>query len=184
MNLKMRNSLASHRNFTLVELLTVIGIIAILSGLLVGGLHRARQSSRRAACQSNLHQLGLGVQMYLDSNSEVFPVACGLPSMAQSLGEPEKRISVELLSYVGNNGELFKCPADVLGENGTYFDREGSSYEYNERLSGEKRYSSSVTDYGESVVPVLFDYDCFHAVLPQPKVKNYLFVDGHVGDLE
>ena len=173
-----------HKSFTLIELMVVMAIISILSGLILGGVLRARQVARRTACQSNLHQIGLGVQMYMDSNDEVFPVACGLPSMAASLSEPEIRISEVLLPYAGNDVKLFKCPADTLKNHGTYYEREGSSYEYNERLSGRKRFSSIISDYGESVVPVLFDYDCFHAVLPQPRVKNYLFADGHVGDLE
>lgn len=49
----------THRGFTLVELLVVIAIIGTLAGLLLPAVHAAREASRAAQCQSNLHQLGI-----------------------------------------------------------------------------------------------------------------------------
>ena len=59
--------------FTLVELLVVIGIIALLISILLPSLARARRAAQTVACLSNIKQLGIAIQMYRNDNRQMYP---------------------------------------------------------------------------------------------------------------
>jgi prepilin-type N-terminal cleavage/methylation domain-containing protein/prepilin-type processing-associated H-X9-DG protein len=79
LNRIVRNGLATHRlpqnrcGFTLIELLVVIAIIAILAAMLLPVLNSAQESSLRASCANNLHQVGIGLNVYANDNNDYFP---------------------------------------------------------------------------------------------------------------
>src|SRR5215204_1217204 len=96
--------------FTLVELLVVIGIIALLVAVLVPALSKAREKSRRTACLSNLRSLGQAMYLYAHAFKDRLPNG-NPPGKWQNYVGANQVMTTFARDYVGSPG-VFHCPED------------------------------------------------------------------------
>jgi prepilin-type N-terminal cleavage/methylation domain-containing protein/prepilin-type processing-associated H-X9-DG protein len=89
--------------FTLIELLVVIAIIAILAAILFPVFARARENARRASCQSNLKQIGIGIMMYTQDYDERLP---------RNDTATDVDTWVDTIQPYVKSDQLFVCPSD------------------------------------------------------------------------
>ena len=114
--------------FTLIELLVVIAIIAILAAMLLPALAAAKKKAQQAYCINNMKQLGLGMLLYVDGNSDNFPGCASVnefgfgpsdwvywesnnPPYYPSLNWTKQSPIATILK--GQNSQLFRCPRDT-----------------------------------------------------------------------
>jgi prepilin-type processing-associated H-X9-DG protein len=169
----------------------VITLIAILAGLLFPAFGRAKEAGRATACLSNLHQLGIALQLYVQDNKNRLPVMRdkSVSTTTNDLPGPDQALA----TCIGNLQAL-KCPSDkwasdqpklVPAAEATYFAQTGSSFSWNSLLNNQDADHLSVMgmDFNPHQIPLMFDKEAFHALRGPGKAVNYLYADGHIKNL-
>jgi prepilin-type N-terminal cleavage/methylation domain-containing protein/prepilin-type processing-associated H-X9-DG protein len=171
--------------FTLIELLVVIAIIAVLAGLLLPSLARAKDKAKDIMCVNNLKQLGVAVRMFADENGGKLPEVEPLPSLPLDPAKPLPRLCDLLAPHLGylTNAlptvhTVLRCPKDDARR----FEQNGTSYEWNANYSGRPVDNPRRSQNPISDAPLLHDYDNVHSGSTNG-AKNVLFADFHVDKL-
>ena len=169
------------RSFTLVELLVVLAIISVLAGLLLPVISKAKEAGRAAACLSNLRQIGIALQLYVQDNNNRLPVM--RDKSFDTNGPPINALpgpDVALSNYLGAV-KVLRCPSDRK----RIYEQTGSSYAWNSLLNGQDAEQLKVLnmDFDPHQIPVFFDKEAFHSARGENKGVNYLYADGHIKNL-
>ena len=152
----------------------MLAIVAVLSAISVPLFSRVAQSSRAAACTSNLRQLGAALQLYLNEHNMVMPT---LVAAREKTTDPGAAIDNTLNAYA-TNPKVFACPADTTGTAAA----SGTSYYWNSLLNGQSASNLHLLflTTQQSQIPVLCDKGQYHPY--EPKKVNLLYADGHATD--
>ena len=138
--------------FTLIELLVVMAIIGVLAALLLPTLGRSKETARAVTCMSNLHQIGVALELYIQENNNRLPVMEDVSPSSPSPAIPGP--NTVLAPQLGNVAVL-ACPSDNQG----LYQQTGSSYSWNNLLNGQVADHLQVMgmNFTQNSIPLMFD---------------------------
>jgi prepilin-type processing-associated H-X9-DG protein len=159
-------------------MLVVIVIIGILASLLLPAVVRTRETGRSTMCLSNLHQIGIGLQLYAQENENRLPQ---MYDRTTNNSGPTPYFDQVMLTFVGGNSNVFHCPSD----NNHLFELTGSSYGWNFLLNNQDAdHLHLLTNiYPTTQIFVVADKEKFHWARGDKYAINYLYADGHIKNL-
>jgi prepilin-type N-terminal cleavage/methylation domain-containing protein len=111
------------RGFTLIELLVVIAIIIVLAAILFPVFARARDNARRASCQNNLKQIGLGIMQYVQDYDERYPINATSIGLSGTFDFMSASATVNPLRSIQpylKSTQVFICPSATKSTDPTY----------------------------------------------------------------
>ncbi len=164
--------------FTLVELLVVIAIIGILAAMLLPVLSRAKENGRAAACMSNLHQIGVALQVYVQENDNTLPT---MQDRVAATATNTNFVSMDqVLAPQLQSPDVMRCPSDRQ----QYYETTGSSYSWNSLLNGQKLDQLNLLgSQNPTKIPLFFDKTTFHIARGLEKSLNWVYADGHLNKI-
>lgn len=176
---RLRSTIA----FTLIELLVVIGIIGVLASLLMPAFSRAKGKANDIKCISDLRQIGIALSIYADENQGRLPYAERRPTHPIDPAHILPSIVNVLSNHLGGATAVFRCPRDTARP--SWFQQEGSSYEWNWEANGQPIVLPGVIGKIQMTAVkarLIYDYENFHPGGTNG-TKNVLHGDGHVAPI-
>jgi prepilin-type N-terminal cleavage/methylation domain-containing protein/prepilin-type processing-associated H-X9-DG protein len=196
-----RSGCPSGRGFTLIELLVVIAIIAILAGMLLPALARAKEMARSIQCLNHMRQIGLAVTLYADEHEESFP-----RSQHSAFTHGQVPWGRALGPYLGQTAgawtnllkSVYRCPSDrrkdlwSYGQN-VYYELDPANDDYVgspqtwRRLASVPRPSATImhaenNTAADHIMPHFWQSSADWEEVAQSRHaqrSNYTFADGH-----